>query len=88
LAGHSDYVCHEPVSARHGRRHQNIEDLIAEDERIIVYNGDIIANMPIELLIRKHFELKRPLPWRCAQQVRCSMSVLIKMALSATCGIF
>ena len=32
--------------------------LIAEDERIIVYNGDIITNMPIELLIRKHFELK------------------------------
>lgn len=37
---------------------KNIEDLIAEDERIIVYNGDIITNMPIELLIRKHFELK------------------------------
>jgi mannose-1-phosphate guanylyltransferase len=25
---------------------------------IIVYNGDIITNMPIELLVRKHFELK------------------------------
>ncbi len=37
---------------------KNIEDLIASDERIIVYNGDIITNMPIELLIRKHFELK------------------------------
>ena len=37
---------------------KNIEDLIVEDERIIVYNGDIITNMPIELLIRKHFELK------------------------------
>jgi NDP-sugar pyrophosphorylase family protein len=37
---------------------KNIEDLIADDERIIVYNGDIITNMPIELLIRKHFELK------------------------------
>jgi mannose-1-phosphate guanylyltransferase len=36
---------------------KNIEDLIAEDERIIVYNGDIITNMPIELLIRKHFEM-------------------------------
>jgi len=34
---------------------KNIEDLIADDERIIVYNGDIITNMPIELLIRKHF---------------------------------
>ena len=37
---------------------KNIENLIAADERIIVYNGDIITNMPIELLIRKHFELK------------------------------
>ena len=37
---------------------KNIEDLIADDGRIIVYNGDIITNMPIELLIRKHFELK------------------------------
>jgi mannose-1-phosphate guanylyltransferase len=37
---------------------KNIEDLIADDERIIVYNGDIITNMPIELLIKKHFELK------------------------------
>jgi NDP-sugar pyrophosphorylase family protein len=36
---------------------KNIEDLITEDERIIVYNGDIITNMPIELLIRKNFEL-------------------------------
>ena len=36
---------------------KNIEDLITEDERIIVYNGDIITNMPIELLIKKHFEL-------------------------------
>ena len=37
---------------------KNIEDLINDEERIIVYNGDIITNMPIELLIRKHFELK------------------------------
>ncbi|MCX5850026.1 MAG: hypothetical protein NTW65_11345 [Deltaproteobacteria bacterium] len=36
---------------------KNIEDLITENERIIVYNGDIITNMPSELLIRKHFEL-------------------------------
>jgi mannose-1-phosphate guanylyltransferase len=31
---------------------------MTEDERIIVYNGDIITNMPIELLIRKHFDLQ------------------------------
>ena len=49
---------HEPVLLDTAGGIKNIEDLIAEDERIIVYNGDIIANMPIELLIRKHFELK------------------------------
>jgi len=48
----------EPVLLDTAGGIKNIEDLIAEDERIIVYNGDIITNMPIELLIRKHFELK------------------------------
>jgi mannose-1-phosphate guanylyltransferase len=47
----------EPVLLDTAGGIKNIEDLIAEDERIIVYNGDIITNMPIELLIRKHFEL-------------------------------
>ena len=49
---------HEPVLLDTAGGIKNIEDLIAEDEGIIVYNGDIITNMPIELLIRKHFELK------------------------------
>ena len=48
---------HEPVLLDTAGGIKNIEDLIADDERIIVYNGDIITNMPIELLIRKHFEL-------------------------------
>jgi mannose-1-phosphate guanylyltransferase len=48
---------HEPVLLDTAGGIKNIEDLITEDERIIVYNGDIITNMPIELLIRKHFEL-------------------------------
>jgi NDP-sugar pyrophosphorylase family protein len=49
---------HEPVLLDTAGGIKNIEDLIADEERIIVYNGDIITNMPIELLIRKHFELK------------------------------
>jgi mannose-1-phosphate guanylyltransferase len=49
---------HEPVLLDTAGGIKNIEDLITEDERIIVYNGDIITNMPIELLIRRHFELK------------------------------
>ena len=48
---------HEPVLLDTAGGIKNIEDLITEEERIIVYNGDIITNMPIELLIRKHFEL-------------------------------
>jgi NDP-sugar pyrophosphorylase family protein len=50
--------CHEPVLLDTAGGIKNIEDLISEDERIIVYNADIITNMPIELLIKKHFELK------------------------------
>ncbi|KUG23045.1 nucleotidyl transferase [hydrocarbon metagenome] len=50
----------EPVLLDTAGGIKNIENLIADDERIIVYNGDIITNMPIELLIRKHFELKTP----------------------------
>lgn len=49
---------HEPVLLDTAGGIKNIEDLIGEDERIIVYNGDIITNMPIEMLIRKHFKLK------------------------------
>ncbi len=49
---------HEPILLDTSGGIKNIEDLIAEDERIIVYNGDIITNIPIELLIRKHFEFK------------------------------
>ena len=49
---------HEPILLDTAGGIKNIEDLIAGDERILVYNGDIITNMPIELLIRKHFELK------------------------------
>ena len=46
---------HEPVLLDTAGGIKNIEDLMADDERIIVYNGDIITNMPMELLIRKHF---------------------------------
>lgn len=37
---------------------KNIEDLLEEDERLLVYNGDIITNLPLEPLIKRHFELK------------------------------
>jgi len=49
---------HEPVLLDTAGGIKNIEDLIADDERIFVYNGDIITNLPLEPLIKKHFELK------------------------------
>jgi len=45
----------EPVLLDTAGGIKNIEDLIAGEERIIVYNGDIITNMPLEPLVEKHF---------------------------------
>lgn len=49
---------HEPVLLDTAGGIKNIEDLIAGDERIIVYNGDIITSMPLAPLIDGHFKLK------------------------------
>jgi mannose-1-phosphate guanylyltransferase len=49
---------HEPVLLDTAGGIKNIEDLIGEDERIIVYNGDIITNLPLLPLIDRHFELQ------------------------------
>ena len=46
---------HEPVLLDTAGGIKNIEDLIVHDERIIVYNGDIITNLPILKLIDRHF---------------------------------
>lgn len=47
---------HEPVLLDTAGGIKNIEDLIVEDERLIVYNGDIITNLPLAPLIDRHFE--------------------------------
>jgi mannose-1-phosphate guanylyltransferase len=49
---------HEPVLLDTAGGIKNIEDLIAEEGRIIVYNGDIITTMPLQPLIEKHFAQK------------------------------
>jgi mannose-1-phosphate guanylyltransferase len=49
---------HEPVLLDTAGGIKNIEDLITEKERIIVYNGDVITNMPLAPLLEKHFALK------------------------------
>jgi len=48
---------HEPVLLDTAGGIKNIEDLIADDERILVYNGDIITNLPLRPLVDRHFEL-------------------------------
>jgi len=49
---------HEPVLLDTAGGIKNIEDLIADDERILVYNGDIITNLPLEPLLDRHFKLQ------------------------------
>ena len=49
---------HEPILLDTAGGIKNIEDLIANEERILVYNGDIITNMPIAPLLDQHFALQ------------------------------
>ncbi|HUN54045.1 MAG TPA: sugar phosphate nucleotidyltransferase [Smithella sp.] len=49
---------YEPVLLDTAGGIKNIEDLIEDDKRIIVYNGDIITNMPLMPLVEGHFKLK------------------------------
>ena len=46
---------HEPILLDTAGGIKNIEDLISEDERIIVYNGDIISSLPLAPLLDRHF---------------------------------
>jgi mannose-1-phosphate guanylyltransferase len=49
---------HEPILLDTAGGIKNIENLITNDKRILVYNGDVITNMPIAPLLAKHFALK------------------------------
>jgi len=50
-----DNFRHEPILLDTGGGIKNIEDLIAGEEQIIVYNGDIITNLPMAPLLDQHF---------------------------------
>ena len=50
---------HEPVLLETAGGLKNIEDLITEDEAILCYNGDIIADFSLRNLLETH-ERKRP----------------------------
>jgi mannose-1-phosphate guanylyltransferase len=45
---------YEPVLLETAGGLKNIEDLLSEDESIIVYNGDIITDMPLQALLDEH----------------------------------
>lgn len=48
---------HEPVLLETGGGLKNIEDLIEQDEAIIVYNGDIISNLNLDMLLEAREKL-------------------------------
>jgi NDP-sugar pyrophosphorylase family protein len=49
----------EPELLETGGGLKNIEDLLLEDEAILCYNGDVLADLPLEKLLSFH-EQKRP----------------------------
>jgi len=50
---------HEPVLLDTGGGLKNIQDLLAEDEAILCYNGDLMTDLPLQNLLKAH-EQKRP----------------------------
>ena len=50
---------HEPVLLDTAGGLKNIEDLLTDDEAILCYNGDVLSDMPLGLLIAAH-EASRP----------------------------
>ncbi len=46
--------CHEPVLLDTAGGLKNIEPLLTEDEEIIVYNGDIVSDLPLAELVAAH----------------------------------
>ncbi len=47
---------HEPVLLETGGGIKNIEDLLAPGSPLIVYNGDILSNLPLRHVVSAHFE--------------------------------
>ena len=62
---------HEPVLLDTAGGIKNIEDLIASEKRIIVYNGDVITNLPLQPLVEKHFAQKLHWHRTSAKIIRC-----------------
>lgn len=50
---------HEPVLLDTAGGLKNIEDLLGEDEAIICYNGDVVSDLPLHIVLLHH-EQQRP----------------------------
>jgi mannose-1-phosphate guanylyltransferase len=50
---------HEPVLLDTAGGLKNIEDLLGTDDTIIVYNGDILSDLPLRPLIETHYMKKK-----------------------------
>jgi mannose-1-phosphate guanylyltransferase len=50
---------HEPILLDTAGGLKNIEDLLTEDEAVICYNGDILADFPLDEFLRSHIT-RRP----------------------------
>jgi NDP-sugar pyrophosphorylase family protein len=49
---------HEPMLLDTAGGLKNIEDLLAEDQSILCYNGDVFADFPLQQLIQDHIQHK------------------------------
>lgn len=47
---------HEPVLLDTGGGLKNIADLLDEDSPLIIHNGDIVSNLPLDTLVRGHLQ--------------------------------
>lgn len=69
---------HEPVLLDTAGGLKNIEDLLGDDKTILCYNGDIIADFPLQGLLRLH-EQKQPV----ATMVLRSHGPLLNVSVNA-----
>ncbi|MDI9569576.1 MAG: nucleotidyltransferase family protein [Pseudomonadota bacterium] len=51
---------HEPTLLDTGGGIKNIEDLLVEGEPLLVYNGDVLTDMPLQDLMERHFQAGAP----------------------------
>ena len=59
--GHRVDLVHEPSRLETGGGLKNLEPLLDPDESLLIYNSDILTDLPLSLLAENHRESGRPL---------------------------